>query len=198
MTSSVTAPIPADPDALFRAITDIEGLARWNRAITSVVETPAELIEGSEWVVELHALGQTWRSRSKLLLLDPAARQLAYRSSTDDGNPSWVDWQWSVDDHSAGAEVTVTWQLHPSRSGGECSSRTSAAASWPASRSPNRPPPSAGTSLPPTHTPDRHPTRQVTIFSTNSPQSKTSQTQGLRTRPGRRPHRHGMVAARRS
>lgn len=113
MTSAVTAGIPADPDALFRAITDIEGLARWNRAITSVVDTPAELIEGSEWVVELHALGQTWRSRSKLLHLDLGARRFAYRSSTDDGNPSWVDWQWSVDDRPAGAEVTVTWQLHP-------------------------------------------------------------------------------------
>ena len=113
MTSTVTAAIPADPDAVFRAVTDIERLARWNRAITSVVETPDELVDGAEWVVELHALGQSWRSRSKLLHLDQAARRFAYSSRTDDGNPSWVDWQWSVDDHPAGAQVTVNWQLHP-------------------------------------------------------------------------------------
>ena len=78
-----------------------------------VVDAPGELVDDAEWVVELHALGRTWHSRSTVGQHDPAARRFAYRSCTDDGNPSWVDWQWSVDTDPAGAEVTVRWELHP-------------------------------------------------------------------------------------
>lgn len=113
MTSTHTAIIPAQPQAVFEALTDIEGLPAWNGAIAAVVEAPAALVVGSEWVVELHALGQRWHSRSTLTKLDPDARRFGYRSCTDDGNPSWVDWQWSVDEHPDGAEVTVAWDLHP-------------------------------------------------------------------------------------
>lgn len=105
--------IPADPDATFRAITDIGGLPAWNDAVTSVVDAPLELVDGCEWVVELHALGQSWHSRSILTNLEPGARRFGYRSCTDDGNPSWADWQWSVDAHPGGARVTVRWDLHP-------------------------------------------------------------------------------------
>ena len=110
---AVDVVIPAHPDAVFEAITDIDGLPTWNEAVTAVVEAPAELVVGSEWVVELHALGQSWHSRSSLTNLDREARRFGYRSCTDDGNPSWVDWQWSVDAHSDGARVTVQWDLHP-------------------------------------------------------------------------------------
>lgn len=105
--------IPADPEAVFRALTDIDGLPIWNDAVTAVVERPAELVDGAEWVVELHALGQRWHSRSTLTGLDLDARRFDHRSCTDDGNPSWVDWSWSVDPHPDGARVTVRWDLHP-------------------------------------------------------------------------------------
>lgn len=113
MRSTCTAIVPADPDAVFQAISSIDGLPDWNDAITSVVDAPEELVDGAEWVVELHALGQSWHSRSALMNLDPRARRFGYRSRTDDGNPSWVDWQWSVDEHPDGAEVTVELDLHP-------------------------------------------------------------------------------------
>lgn len=109
----VAATIPAGPDAVFRTITAITGLPTWNDAIHEVVDVPEALVVGAEWVVEMHALGQSWRSRSTLTDLDPRTRHFCYRSRTDDGNPSWAEWQWSVIDHPAGAEVTVTWALHP-------------------------------------------------------------------------------------
>lgn len=113
MTSTHTATVPADPDVVFGAITDIDQLPDWNRAITAVVHRPDSLVEGTEWVVELRALGQRWLSRSTLTRIDPRTRRVGYCSRTDDGNPSWTRWEWSVDDHPAGAEVTVTFDLHP-------------------------------------------------------------------------------------
>lgn len=113
MSSTLTATIPADPDAVFETITAIDGLPDWNHAITSIVVRPDDLVVGAEWVVELHALGQSWHSRSTLSDLDPRARRFCYRSRTDDGNPSWADWKWSVTGQPAAAEVTVTWELHP-------------------------------------------------------------------------------------
>jgi uncharacterized protein YndB with AHSA1/START domain len=113
MTSTHSATIPADPDAVFRTITDIDGLPDWNDTIREVVDGPEALVIGAEWVVEMHALGQNWLSRSTLMHHDPGARRFTYRSCTDDGNPSWADWEWSVLDHPAGTEVTVTWDLHP-------------------------------------------------------------------------------------
>lgn len=113
MTSTCTAIVPADPDAVFEAISTIDRLPAWNDAITAVVEAPNQLVDGAEWVVELHALGQHWHSRSTLTHLDPRARRFSYRSSTDDGNPSWAGWRWSVDEHPDGAKVTVEWDLHP-------------------------------------------------------------------------------------
>ena len=94
-------------------LTDIPGLPTWNRAITRTVDVPAELTEGVEWVVELSALGQRWHSRSHVLELDRQAGVLAYRSCTDDGNPSYAQWRWEVRPQLQGSDVTVTWSLHP-------------------------------------------------------------------------------------
>lgn len=113
MTSTATAVVQADTDAVFDAITDIARLPEWNAAIAAVVDEPDALVEGVEWVVELSALGQRWRSRSTLVDLDPAGRRFSYRSYTDDGNPSWAEWRWSVHEHPSGAEVRVSWDLHP-------------------------------------------------------------------------------------
>lgn len=112
--TTTTAHIPADPNVVFATITDIARLPDWNDAIVRVVDSPTNLADGAQWVVELHALGQHWNSRSTVAHLDPEARRFGHRSQTDDGNPSWVDWHWSIDDGpDGGAEVTVAWELHP-------------------------------------------------------------------------------------
>lgn len=42
------------------------------------------------------------------------ARRFAYRSGTDDGNPSYADWDWSVTaDPQGGCMITVTFQARP-------------------------------------------------------------------------------------
>lgn len=111
--TSASAIVPASPDAVFRTLTDIAGLPAWNAAMTSVIDEPAALEVGAEWVVEFRALGQSWRSRSTVEQLDVAGRRFAYRSRTDDGNPSYARWDWVVADDPAGSRVTVTWDLHP-------------------------------------------------------------------------------------
>jgi uncharacterized protein YndB with AHSA1/START domain len=105
--------MPATADVVFATVTDIGRLPEWNARITSVVEAPAALTIGAQWVVELHALGQTWRSRSTLEDLDVPARRFAYRAMTDDGNPSYAQWTWTVAETSSGSRATVAWTLHP-------------------------------------------------------------------------------------
>ena len=115
MTSRVSATrtVDASPDDVFAALTDISRLPEWNASITSVIEQPEHLEPGAEWVVEMHALHQSWHSRSVIDALDPVGRRLAYRSVTDDGNPSYALWTWVVADHPEGAVVTVAGELHP-------------------------------------------------------------------------------------
>lgn len=112
-TATATRTVEAAPDDLFRLITDVARLPEWNSAIRAVVDQPAGLEPGSEWVVELHALGQSWHSRSRVEEVDATRRRFAYRSCTDDGNPSWARWVWEVAADPAGSRVTVTWELHP-------------------------------------------------------------------------------------
>ena len=111
--TSATAVVAASPEAVFSTLTDIAELPAWNARMTSVIDQPVELAVDAEWVVEFHALGQTWRSRSTVEQLDVAGRRFAYRSATDDGNPSYARWTWEVADDPAGSRVTVTWELHP-------------------------------------------------------------------------------------
>jgi hypothetical protein len=94
-------------------LTDIARLPEWNDVMTSVIEKPDRLAVGAEWLVEFHALGQTWRSRSIAEEIDLEARRFAYRSSTEDGNPSYARWTWEVSDRANGSQVTVSWELHP-------------------------------------------------------------------------------------
>lgn len=105
--------VPATPDAVFGTLIDIARLPEWNGAMTSVIAQPDRLETGSEWVVEFHALGQTWRSRSVAEEIDLAGRRFVYRSGTDDGNPSYARWTWEVADDAGGSRVTVTWELRP-------------------------------------------------------------------------------------
>lgn len=110
---SASARIDAPPDAVLALLTDASRLAEWNRAITDVVEAPTRLEAGSEWKVRLHALGQTWVSRSQVSVLDPAAGRFSYRSQSDDGNPSFADWEWRVEPSPGGSIVSVSVDLNP-------------------------------------------------------------------------------------
>ena len=110
---SASAIVDATPDDVFAAITDPGQLPEWNAAITAVVHQPERLEVGAEWVVEMHALGQSWHSRSVVETLDPVAGCFAYRSVTDDGNPSHALWTWVVAGHPQGTVVTVAGELHP-------------------------------------------------------------------------------------
>jgi uncharacterized protein YndB with AHSA1/START domain len=111
--TSASAIMPASPDAVFRTLIDIASLPAWNQRMTGLVDQPANLEAGAEWVVTFHVLGRTWRSRSTVDEVDVASRRFAYRSRTDDGNPSEARWTWEVTDDPAGSRVTVTWSLHP-------------------------------------------------------------------------------------
>lgn len=111
--TSASAVVEADPDAVFAVLTDIDRLGEWNQIITGVLQRPSEMTPGAEWVVEMHSMGQTWSSRSRLESLDASARRFSYRSGSDDGNPSFTTWHWSVDPHPTGTEVTVDWDLNP-------------------------------------------------------------------------------------
>jgi hypothetical protein len=45
--------------------------------------------------------------------LDPAEGHFAYRSQSDDTNPSYADWDWHVEPDSEGSRVTVRVDLNP-------------------------------------------------------------------------------------
>jgi uncharacterized protein YndB with AHSA1/START domain len=109
-----TAILDAPADAVFATLTDLDRLADWNRAIVDVTERPGRLAPGAEWVVTMHAMGQTWASRSKVVALEPATGRFHYRSCTDDGNPSWAEWTWTVQPiDAARSSVRVSWALNP-------------------------------------------------------------------------------------
>lgn len=110
---SVTEKVPIEAGQLFAVITDLDRLPEWNTIIRRVVEQPSALARDAEWVVELSTMGRTWQSRSTLVDHDSAALRFAYRSRTDDGNPSYGDWCWQVVAEPDGSRVTVTWDLHP-------------------------------------------------------------------------------------
>jgi uncharacterized protein YndB with AHSA1/START domain len=115
MTAHISASriINASPDDVFTTVTDVARLPEWNAAISAVIHQQEDLDIGAEWVVEMHAFGQTWHSRSVIESIDPSGRCFAYRSVTDDGNPSYALWTWIVADHPDGALVTVAGELHP-------------------------------------------------------------------------------------
>jgi hypothetical protein len=62
----------------------------------------------------MRALGSSWPSRSKVREYDPTTGVFAYRSCTDDGNPSYAMWRCSVKPATeGGSRVTVSWDLNP-------------------------------------------------------------------------------------
>jgi hypothetical protein len=113
MRESLTTQVDASPALVFARLTDIARLPEWNHAITEVVEQPSQLALGAVWKVRLHALGQSWVSKSTLIELDESQRRFCYRSQTDDGNRSYADWEWKVQPDGGGAQVAVAVELHP-------------------------------------------------------------------------------------
>jgi hypothetical protein len=105
--------VAAPADDVFALITTPDRLPDWNGAIVRVVDAPDKLSPRAEWVVQLSALGQSWPSRATVVDIDRQARHFAYRSQTDDGNPSYADWSWSIAEAPGGCEVTVSYALHP-------------------------------------------------------------------------------------
>ena len=110
---SASARIGASPVAVFSLVTDVAKLPEWNRAITDVVEVSGELAAGLVWKVRVHALGQSWVSKSRVSALDPTAGYFAYRSQSDDDNASYADWEWRVEPEEGGSMVTVTVDINP-------------------------------------------------------------------------------------
>jgi uncharacterized protein YndB with AHSA1/START domain len=114
---SASAAFDATPDALFLLVTDLDRLPEWNAAIERVVDRPTELVPGAQWVVVMHpAKLPRWNSRSTLLELDRDARRFAHRTQSDDNNPSYAVWTWSVEPDGTGARLSVSWDCHPKTS----------------------------------------------------------------------------------
>jgi uncharacterized protein YndB with AHSA1/START domain len=109
-----TATIDAPPAEVFAAISNIERLPAWNARIASVTRAPSTpLVEGTEWTVQMSVPPAKWPSRSRLVAYDPDHMYFEHTSQSDDGNPSYVVWQWSVTPDPDGAKVTVEWTVHP-------------------------------------------------------------------------------------
>ena len=107
--------VPSPPDDVFDLITDVDRLPDWNLEIPAVVESPAALEVGAEWLVTIHAMHTHWNSRSRVVELDPVRRRFAYRSQTDDGNPSHADWRWQLSNgpDGRGTKVDVEVDIRP-------------------------------------------------------------------------------------
>jgi uncharacterized protein YndB with AHSA1/START domain len=113
-TGTAVGHVSSSPSEVFGLLTDVERLPQWNSIITGVVERPEALTPGAEWVVQLKAMGNSWASRSTIEEYDPRGCVFAYRSGTDDGNPSYARWRWTVAPApDGGSRVTVSWDLHP-------------------------------------------------------------------------------------
>jgi uncharacterized protein YndB with AHSA1/START domain len=105
--------IVGDPFVLFAAITDIDRLPEWNRAIGEVIERPDQLVTGGSWTVEMHpSPGLRWRSVSTLEELDVSGLRFAYRTVNADGNPSHALWNWELFPQSGGTTVSVRWDVY--------------------------------------------------------------------------------------
>jgi hypothetical protein len=54
----------------------------------------------------------SWKSRSHLEAIEPGTR-FAYRSHTDDRNPSYACWRWEIAPTDDGVQLTVSWDGRP-------------------------------------------------------------------------------------
>ena len=108
-----TTVIDADPDLVFASLTDVARLPGWNQRITGVVQPPDRpLAAGVEWKVRMAVPPAKWVSRTEVIAYDPGARAFAHRSQSDDGNPTYVEWRWTVAAAEHGSLVRVAWEVH--------------------------------------------------------------------------------------
>lgn len=112
-TLHATTVVDAPSALVFERITDIDRLPDWNAEVIDVVERPATMHPGAEWVVEIRAMKKHWNSRSRLTELDADGGRFAYRSQTDDGNPSYADWRWQLSPVAGGTRVDVEVDIRP-------------------------------------------------------------------------------------
>ncbi|MEY2468526.1 MAG: Polyketide cyclase / dehydrase and lipid transport [Actinomycetota bacterium] len=106
--------IDAPARSVFDLVTDVSRLPDWNSCIDRVVEQPASLQEGAEWLVVIHVPHlPKWKSRSTCQHIDREALRFVYKSTSEDKNPSFIDWFWEVTDRGGRAEVTVRWHGYP-------------------------------------------------------------------------------------
>jgi uncharacterized protein YndB with AHSA1/START domain len=113
-TGSAVGTVSSPANDVFSLLTNVDRLPEWNTIMTKVLERPDTLIPGAEWVVQLKAMGNSWASRSTIEEYDPGRCVFAYRSCTDDGNPSYARWRWTAEPAAdGGSRVTVSWELHP-------------------------------------------------------------------------------------
>ena len=109
-----TGHVSATPASVFELVTDLARLPEWNRGIASIVEAPASLAPGAEWVVKIRVPGlPPWTSRSRVEKYDPDGLRFVYRSQSDDGNPSYAVWTWALRPVDNGTLVTVGWEGNP-------------------------------------------------------------------------------------
>ena len=69
--ASASRTVPATPDEVFDLITSVDRLPEWNADLPKVVQPGLLCDEGDEWVMEIHALGSHWNSRSTVIERDP-------------------------------------------------------------------------------------------------------------------------------
>ena len=106
--------IDTNPRDVFAVITQVERLPEWNKRIAAVVQAPqTPLAVGVEWVVQMSVPPAKWKSRSRVEKLDADRFVFEHTSQSDDGNPSYVRWRWTVGSDPAGAKVTVEWACYP-------------------------------------------------------------------------------------
>lgn len=106
--------LAASADEVFDTLVDVDRLPEWNAHVHHVVERPeGPLQQGSQWVVQVRAMGTRWPSRATALTVDRAGHTFEHRSVTDDGNPSFVLWSWTVAPEGSGCVLTVTWTGQP-------------------------------------------------------------------------------------
>ena len=106
--------LDASADDVFALLVDVDRLPEWNAHLHHVIERPDGPVDpGAQWVVQVRAMGTRWPSRATALTVDRATHTFEHRSVTDDGNPSYVLWSWTVAPVEAGSVLTVTWTGHP-------------------------------------------------------------------------------------
>ena len=110
----VTALVDVPATRVFDLITNVDRLPEWNAAISEVIERRETLIEGAEWLVVMDVpLLPNWKSRSTVRHIDGENLRFVYASTSEDRNPSYVDWFWEVTDRGGRSEVTVRWHGYP-------------------------------------------------------------------------------------